>query len=536
MCECTGGGCLSSAYNCLDPSAGDEFFECNVPPTSALPCSADVQREWVVQTSTQAQALAAAVHCSGGAFEVEWKGSVIVGEPIYVSGGTFLSITGDGAGAVIDGNETTRLFTVVNATLHLNSLNVSQGASIIGGAIAAASSSVELNKTNFIGNVATGHGGGVYVSAGSMVSCVGGGIFADNGASIDGGAMFVTGGSVVSCGGSWFSNYAGDTGGALVLYEGSRMSWDDKAVFANNVAKRTGGAAGLSNGSNVSWVTETIFDSNSAGVFGGALAILSTSTASWSGATSYENNTVGDVGYGGALYVSNSTASWSASTVFLRNKAGYQGGAVFVVLHSILSWRGVDTLFEGNQAGRWGGAVMVSAASYVFCAAESMTAFCNNAAVLLGGAVFVESDSSIVFDGNLSFDANTGPSGGAVFITNGSYLSLNGDTKFSSNEAIADGGVVGSSALDSASNPQNSTLIINGPTIFCNNTCGANGGALAMLGGLSIQTGMADVVFSHNTAAVAAVPCLSLALGLARRSSMSGLNLILLRSGALSPP
>ena len=86
---------------------------------------------------------------------------------------------------------------------------------------------------------------------------------------------------------------------------------------------------------------------------------------------------------------------------------------------------------------------------------------------------------------------------------NGSTADWTGDTEFSSNEASTDGGAVGSAELDSLANPHSSMVAINGHTTFSNNTCGANGGALALLGGLSVYTGAVDISFVDNTAVVA---------------------------------
>lgn len=118
MC-CVHGGAAQSS-DCAEDWL---IFDCEQPPPAALPCAADAQRMWVVETSAQAQALAAAVNCSGGAFEVEWRGAVIVDQPIYVLDGTVLTVAGAGSDAVIDGNSATRLFTVVNASLHVSGVN-----------------------------------------------------------------------------------------------------------------------------------------------------------------------------------------------------------------------------------------------------------------------------------------------------------------------------------------------------------------------------------------------------------------------------
>ncbi|CAM9120094.1 unnamed protein product [Laminaria digitata] len=173
-CSCSGNTCAFSPFDCLDPDADDELYECKAPPPAALSCSAGVQRTWVVDDSAQARALAAVVNYPGGSFEVEWRGTVVVDGPIYVTNETTLTLTGVGSDARIDGNASTRLFTVVNAALHVNGVNLSHGASTAGGAIAATASSLTFDQTNFFGNRAAGNGGAIYVADGSSVYCAGG--------------------------------------------------------------------------------------------------------------------------------------------------------------------------------------------------------------------------------------------------------------------------------------------------------------------------------------------------------------------------
>lgn len=446
VCSCIGTACSLGQFNCLDPDAEDQFFECNPPPPAALPCSADAQRTWVVESSAQAQDLAAAVNCSGGSFEVEWRGAVSVTETIYVADGTVLSVTGDDASAVVDGNSTTRLFTVVNATLHVSGVNISFGASIVGGAVAAAGSSLTFNRTNFVGNSATaGSGGAVYVSNGSSVTCVGGGTFAHNSAALDGGGLYATGSSVVSCGGSWVNNAAADSGGAVGVYQLSSMSWSDEATFSHNSAGRNGGAMSIYNRSIVSWS-------------GGKTAFLYNS----------------GVFVGGGLVTARSYVSWTGSTDFVGNSAD-TCGAICAYTGSSFTWSGAgSTRFIGQNVSTFGGAMYVSDSNVSW--SEQETEFLSNSAM----------------------------NGGAVFMMNGSTVRWTGHTKFSHNEASVDGGVVGSRISDPLYNPLDSALVIDGPTVFSNNSCGANGGVVALVGACSVTTGTAvDVSFVGNSAGIA---------------------------------
>lgn len=126
-----------------------------------------------METSAQAQALAAAVNCSGESFEVEWKGSVIVSSPIYVVNGTVLTVSGSGSSpARMDGNGSA-LVTVVNATLHVSGVDMVGGGGISGGAVGAAGSSLTFVATSFSMNSAIGSGGAVFLSDGSSASLFG---------------------------------------------------------------------------------------------------------------------------------------------------------------------------------------------------------------------------------------------------------------------------------------------------------------------------------------------------------------------------
>ena len=413
FCSCGNAACVDSAFDCLDPTAGDEFYECKDMPPAALPCSAEVQEVWTVENSKEAQALAAAVNCSGGSFEVEWRGQVVVDEPIFVVDGTVLTVRGTDTGAVIDGNTATRLFTVVDAALHLSDVNITSGASMAGGAIAAARSVLTLNRTNFVGNGAEGFGGAVFLSDGSSASCIGGGAtFANNKADLRGGGMYVTGSSTVSCGGSWINNTAGVFGGAMDVVNDSSVSWEDATMFSYNAATY-GGAFGADSGSSVSWSGVTTFFSNNAKLTGGAGFVYRNSTVSWSGTTTF-SNCAAIYGIGGALDVQEAAVSWSGSTEFVANTA---------------------------RSG-----------------------------------------------------------GGAIFAGNGTTISWTGTTEFTSNTAN-DGGAVGSRQLDTEHFFVDSLLFMNESTSFSNNSCATNGGALALLGGLSVRIGAAvDVSFVNNTA------------------------------------
>ncbi|CAB1119386.1 unnamed protein product [Ectocarpus sp. CCAP 1310/34] len=193
---------------------------------------------------------------------------MVVNDSVFVVDGTVLTVAGADSNAVINGNAGTRLFTVVNAALHVSGVNISLGASVAGEAIAAAGSTQTFDRANFVRHGATALGGVVFVSDGSNASCVGAGTFADNSASIDGGAVYASGGSTISCGASWLNNVAGDIGGTIRVLGGSTISWDEEPLFAYSTAARAGGALSVNNESSVSWNAATGFNSNTAGLVG----------------------------------------------------------------------------------------------------------------------------------------------------------------------------------------------------------------------------------------------------------------------------
>ncbi|CAM9774589.1 unnamed protein product [Ectocarpus sp. 6 AP-2014] len=473
LCSCTGSSCKGGELDCVDPSAPEELYECEAPPITTTPCPADSEWNWVVGDSEQALALALAVNCSGGSFEVEWVGTVVVNETIFVADGTVLTITGAaGSNAALDGNSATRLFTVVNAALHVSGINISHGASISGGAIAAGGSTLTFNQTKFIGNVASGNGGAVFVSDGSLVSCADGTTFTENEAGIDGGAMYVTGGSAVSCGGWWFSNTAAIRGGAMRVQHESSASWSEGAVFAGNTAGAFGGALSVVNSSSVSWDASTDFYNNSAAVAGGA---LSASTAC--------------------------SLSWSAQTEFCSNSAGLWGGAVYVRDDSNASWSGeTTTVFDGNQAGEEGGALSVSTNATAYCTWETTTVLSGNSAPD-GGALVVDYGSIASFGGTFLFEGNeafgdpevstnyTGL-GGAIYMLESS-ATWGGTVRFTANTANFGGAMWMSS----------SSVSWSGEAMLAENNASHSGGALYMSWSDVSWSGADETVFDGNQAA-----------------------------------
>ncbi|CAN0391509.1 unnamed protein product, partial [Ascophyllum nodosum] len=89
-------------YLCIDPNVLDyDMTTCKEKPP--FPCPAAVEQSWVVENTREVQGLAEAVNCSGGTFNVEWRGSIVIDTEIVVFDGTVLNVTrGKGSNAILD--------------------------------------------------------------------------------------------------------------------------------------------------------------------------------------------------------------------------------------------------------------------------------------------------------------------------------------------------------------------------------------------------------------------------------------------------
>ena len=335
ICTCVRSMTCTSGFDCIDPDAGDELYACHEMPSDiSSPCSDDVEKNWIVENAAQARTLAETTKCSGGSFQVEWRGNILMDETIYAVNGTVLYIYGTHAGAVIRGNLEKRLITVVNASLYLTNIRLEFGFAVVGGAIAASRSNLTLNQTFFVSNQAGGMGGALYVMDGSIVS-------------FDGETIFFS------------SNIADTSGGAIYVAGGSVVSWKGrKTFFIDNISYIHGGAATITDGSVAVWSGAVSFSNNTCGGYGGALYATDRANVTWwDGVTYFFNNTA--VNSGGAISIMDgSNVSWSAEVTFNHNFAGSYGGGVFVALWSILSWSG-KTSFYDNRAGAYGGGALL---------------------------------------------------------------------------------------------------------------------------------------------------------------------------------
>ena len=508
MCTCTNGQfsrCGYFGFSCVDPDVTTQEANHCVELASPIPaCPVELQSEWVVESTTQAHALVEAARCSGGSFHVTWKGKVILDETISIFNGTVLNVTSADADSAIVGDGKSRLFAVVNASLHLCDITLSNGHTTYGGAIAASRSRVTLEGVAFTGNVATSSGGAIFLSRQTYAS-FGGEIvnttFTGNAAtSGNGGALHVEGGSYVFwTGTSIFSeNSCLGAGGAVFLTEGSYALWTGNTTFTRNTANANGGALCIIVGSSVVWTANAHFLGNRARK-GGTIYTFLNSMATWTAESHFVANRAR---HGGGLLLGlYSNASWAGKTFFSANAANVDGGALYIDQGSVFTWT-AESYFLDNRSGGNGGALIVLNE----CTAEWTAAafFSHNSALHAGGAVAASYSASLFWSDATLFINNIASEGGAIFVQDDVMVEWSGETRFISNHARSNGGAVGSGAYNIKgsvfSNKEISQMIFKGATSFVNNDCGGSGGGMALVQSLDVSFENGHIMFSGNTA------------------------------------
>ena len=135
---------------------------------TSAPCDEGVVKNVSVSTLQDASDLRESLACSGqGTFYVEWSGQVNIGDltdGFAVGNGSSLNVTGSGGGAVINGGNRVRLFTLTEGSqLYLNSVSLENGKhDNEGGAVYATDSSLLVAvDCSFLNNSANNGGGEV---------------------------------------------------------------------------------------------------------------------------------------------------------------------------------------------------------------------------------------------------------------------------------------------------------------------------------------------------------------------------------------
>lgn len=114
-CECTCSQgpkyhCGVFGSDCLDPSTSNVTSECLNTASAVSACSTEYSaHHWIVNDMTLARSLADAVNCTGGTFNVTWKGRIVIDRTIEVAEGTTVYLTGVDSGSEVDGGGSIRI-------------------------------------------------------------------------------------------------------------------------------------------------------------------------------------------------------------------------------------------------------------------------------------------------------------------------------------------------------------------------------------------------------------------------------------------
>ena len=297
-----------------------------------------------------------------------------------------------------------------------------------GGAISLSNhSSLQLkqaSKVTFTSNTAK-NGGAVHIDNRSSILFLEHSIvnFTENRADTDGGAIgcerhsiiIFSGASIVS-----FNSNIARLGGAIFSDAYSTVSFEGSArgSFIGNNGTEHGGAVVIHEHSAIffkgnSQVTFTCHDS----INGGAIR---------------------SSGHCKIMFTEN-------SVVMLTSNTGYSGGAVDAYNHGNLTFEGNSRVIFANNEATNGGSLFLHTKSNIIFKDNSYIEFVNNTARGSGGAVYTYGNSDITVTGspNIYFTHNVAKTGGAIHVTICNIqISGTSNISFNNNEAVHEGGAV----------------------------------------------------------------------------------------------
>jgi len=285
------------------------------------------------------------------------------------------SLTIQGNGHTLDGNNTYRIFAIRDGDVTLDNLTLQNGYSDSeGGAIYIWGDTLTVHNCTFHGNTTQSTGGGIYSVA---ILTVTDSTFSGNRAKAAG-AIFVASEMMVSD--STFSNnYAAVAGGAISSAIIGKVT---RSSFKGNVSDDRGGAINTHSSFTIS---DSTFDSNTAQGAGGSIysneeLIVNTST--------FSNNRAGQDG--GSIFNADGGVEVTNST-FTNNTAQANGGAIYTEgqAYNRLYFR--SNTFSNNHANANGGGIW--SASIVEVSSNTLS---GNSAGTSGGGIFNDSDGRLL--------------------------------------------------------------------------------------------------------------------------------------------
>ncbi|MCY4061968.1 MAG: hypothetical protein OXG53_06350 [Chloroflexi bacterium] len=255
-------------------------------------------------------------------------------------------ITIEGSGFIINGDNSFRIFHIVDGTLAINQLTLSDGSAEKGGAIYN-EGALNITNSRFANNTAE-HFGGAIMNPGKLN--ITDTKFDRNRADLDGGAIASDGTLVIT--NSSFSNNSTEStsGGAIANYGPAMIT---SSSFSGNTASSSGGA--ISNINNTMTIVDSKFVNNAAEDYSGG-AIFNGSGQLSVSECRFENNSSADSG--GAIdnhtpYKGRLAHVSVTNSIFVGNKTRKSGGAIINSGEADI----IGSSFEANLARMFGGAI-----------------------------------------------------------------------------------------------------------------------------------------------------------------------------------
>ena len=266
--------------------------------------------------------------------------------------------------------------------------------------------------------------------------------------------------------------------GGSIYSDSSCIKFDGDCLirFNNNIVYNGNGGAVYSNNSDISFMGSSRVIFNKSEVFngyGGAIFLAHESNANFQETSNIEFicNKATD---GGALHLQNSSIDFTNnsrvlfsdnqaenlgggiclrennisfddnSTVLFISNHAKQGGALYAEMNCTIMNEGTTTVEFSNNTGEDGGGIYFTSNSYLSITESSNVTFYNNEAGENGGGIYSGMNSDIQFssDSPITLSKNTATQGGAIYLSSDSDLVFESCVMFTENEASKHGGSV----------------------------------------------------------------------------------------------
>ena len=283
-------------------------------------------------------------------------------------------------GITVNGNNSSRVFEIENATVSMNRMTITGGTSGggRGGGIAASNSTVSLSNSTVSNNQANNYAGGIYAVVSTVI--ISNSTVSGNSAGSGGGGIYAFISTVSLSNTTVSGNQADEFGGGIAAVDASTVSLSNSTVSGNSAEFGAGIAA--SNSSTVSLSNSTV--SGNSAESGGGIYARRSSNVSLSNSTVSGNSALY---IGGGIIANGSTVSLSNSIVS-GNSVGYGGGGIFASNSSTVSLS--NSTVSGNSTNFRGGGIF----AYNSTVSLSNSTVSGNSANFYGG-IFAISTSTV---------------------------------------------------------------------------------------------------------------------------------------------